>query len=157
MEPRFNEHLYNEVLDETNDFLYPSNSKILKKNLDITKPRSSVQILSVTWPFVNINRGSTVVEYSSHQSLFLSEYILHDSEGPSTKSKWRVRIQKPISYQKTIWVSEKSKGALISTKDIGWPRIMDQPKITKHLRDFDAHFCVWIFFMHLFSALVRTS
>ena len=23
---------------------------------------------------------------------------------------------------------------------------MDQPKTTIHLRDFDAHFCVWIFF-----------
>ena len=52
MEARFNEHLYNEILDRTNDFLYPNYSKILKKNLDITKPRYSVQIVSVRWPFV---------------------------------------------------------------------------------------------------------
>ena len=50
------------------------------------------------------------------------------------------------SYKKTIWVSEISKGALISTKDIGGPRITDQPKTTIHLRDFDAHFCVLNFF-----------
>ena len=36
----------------TNDFLNPSNSKIDKKNLDITKPRSSEQILPVPWLFV---------------------------------------------------------------------------------------------------------
>ena len=33
-EPRYNEPLYNEVLGITNDFLYPSNSKIYEK-----KPR----------------------------------------------------------------------------------------------------------------------
>ena len=47
VEPR-----YNEVPRMTNDFLYPSNSKIMKKNLDITKPRSREQILPVPWPFV---------------------------------------------------------------------------------------------------------
>ena len=31
MEPRYNETLYNEVLRITNDFLYPSNSKIREK------------------------------------------------------------------------------------------------------------------------------
>jgi len=31
VEPRFNEPLYNEVLDLTNDFLYPYNSKIYEK------------------------------------------------------------------------------------------------------------------------------
>ena len=31
MEPRYNEPLYNEVLRMTNDFLYPSNSKIDEK------------------------------------------------------------------------------------------------------------------------------
>ena len=34
VEPRYNEHLYNEVLRMTNDFLYPSNS-----NLDEKEPR----------------------------------------------------------------------------------------------------------------------
>ena len=34
MEPRYNEPLYNEVLDIKNDFPYPSNSKIYGK-----KPR----------------------------------------------------------------------------------------------------------------------
>ena len=48
--------------------------------------------------------------------------------------------------EKTIRVSEISKGALTSTKDICRPRTMDQPKTTIHLRDFDAFFCVWIFF-----------
>ena len=46
IEPRFNETLYNEVLGITNDFLYPSNSKIYeKKKLQITKPLYSEQIL----------------------------------------------------------------------------------------------------------------
>ena len=85
VESRFNEHLYNEVLDKTNDFLFLNNSKILKKNLDITKPRYSVQILLVPWPFVKWRFHCRVVEYNSHRRLFLSEYILHDSEGHSTK------------------------------------------------------------------------
>ena len=40
MEPRYsNEPLYNAVLGIKNDFLYPSNSKIImKKNSDVTKP-----------------------------------------------------------------------------------------------------------------------
>ena len=39
VEPQYNEPVYNEVLGITNDFLYPSNSKIIimKKNLDIRK------------------------------------------------------------------------------------------------------------------------
>ena len=39
------EPLYNEVLGIRNDFLFPSNSEIYEKNLDITKPRYSEQIL----------------------------------------------------------------------------------------------------------------
>ena len=35
VEPRYNEPLYNEDLGITNDFLYPSNGKYMKKNLDI--------------------------------------------------------------------------------------------------------------------------
>ena len=31
VEPRYNEPLYNEVVDITNDFLFPSNSKIYEK------------------------------------------------------------------------------------------------------------------------------
>ena len=31
VEPRFNEPLYNEVLNITNEFLYPDNSKIYEK------------------------------------------------------------------------------------------------------------------------------
>ena len=38
VEPQYNEPLYNEVLRLTNDFLYPSDSKIDKKHLDLTKP-----------------------------------------------------------------------------------------------------------------------
>ena len=33
VEPWYNESLFNEVLDITNDFLYPSNSKIYEKEL----------------------------------------------------------------------------------------------------------------------------
>ena len=35
VEPRYNEPLYNEVLGVTNDFLYPSNSKIYEKKTSI--------------------------------------------------------------------------------------------------------------------------
>ena len=49
MEPQYNDPLYNEVLGITNDVLYPSNSKIYKKNLNITKPRYFEQILPVPW------------------------------------------------------------------------------------------------------------
>ena len=45
-EPLYNEPLYNEVLGITNDFHYPSNSKIYEK-----QPRNSEQILPVPWPF----------------------------------------------------------------------------------------------------------
>ena len=47
VEPRYNEPLYNKVLGITNDFLYPSNSKICEK-----EPRCSEHILPVPWPFV---------------------------------------------------------------------------------------------------------
>ena len=47
MKPRYNEPLYNEVLVITNNFLYPSNSRMLKK-----ETQYSEQILSVSWPFV---------------------------------------------------------------------------------------------------------
>ena len=62
VEPRYNEPLwlYNEVPDVTNDFLYPNNSRIyekaLKKNLDITKPGYSKQILSAPCPFITESR-----------------------------------------------------------------------------------------------------
>ena len=52
VEPPYNEPLHNEVLGITSDFLYPSNSKIMKKNLDITKPRHCEQIFPVPWRFV---------------------------------------------------------------------------------------------------------
>ena len=48
------EPLYNEVLGITNDFLYPSHSKIMKKNLDIAN--TFCQSLGPS-----LNRGSTVV------------------------------------------------------------------------------------------------
>ena len=51
VEPRYNmynEPLHNKVLATTNDFLWPSNSKICeKKPLDTTKPRNMAP-----WPFV---------------------------------------------------------------------------------------------------------
>ena len=48
----YNETLDNEVLRMTNDFLYPSNSKIDEKEPRYNEPRSSQQILPVPWPFV---------------------------------------------------------------------------------------------------------
>ena len=49
VEPRYNERLYNKVLDTTNDFLYPNNTdKIYEKNTLL----DSDQILSAPWPFV---------------------------------------------------------------------------------------------------------
>ena len=67
MEPRYNEPLYNEVLDIANDFLYPSIIvKYMEKNLDITKPRYSEQILPVPWSFV-ISRFHRVGECSRDQ------------------------------------------------------------------------------------------
>ena len=47
VEPRYNEPLYDEVLGITNDFLYPSNSKIYER-----ESRYSEQTLPVPWPFV---------------------------------------------------------------------------------------------------------
>ena len=47
-----NDPLYEEVLGVMNDFLYPSNSKVYKKSLDITKPCYSEQFLLVPWPFI---------------------------------------------------------------------------------------------------------
>ena len=51
VEPWYN--FYNsEVLGTTNDFLYPSNSQLMEKYHDITKPHYSEQILPVPWHFV---------------------------------------------------------------------------------------------------------
>ena len=48
--------LHNEVLiSTTNDFLYTSVIvQHMEKNLDITKPPCSEQVLLVLWPFVSI-------------------------------------------------------------------------------------------------------
>ena len=43
IEPRFNETLYNEVLGITNDFLYPSNSKIYEKKKKTPNNETSLQ------------------------------------------------------------------------------------------------------------------
>ena len=40
VEPRYNETLYNEVLRMTNDFLYPSNSKIDEKEPQFSETSS---------------------------------------------------------------------------------------------------------------------
>ena len=45
MEPRYNEPLYNKVLGKTIYFA-PGVVKYMEKNLDITKPRYSEQIVS---------------------------------------------------------------------------------------------------------------
>ena len=53
VKPRYNEPLYSKVFGITNDFLCPVIIKCMEKNLDITKPRCSEQILSVRpCPFV---------------------------------------------------------------------------------------------------------
>ena len=56
MEPRYNKPVCNEVLGITNDFLYPSNSKVYGKeppNVDITKLRYSEQIRHIEVPLYN--------------------------------------------------------------------------------------------------------
>ena len=53
MEPRYNEPLYNEVVENNERFFHtPVTVKYMKENLDITKPRYSEQILPVPWSFV---------------------------------------------------------------------------------------------------------
>ena len=60
VESRYNQPLYNEVLHITNNFFTPVIVKYMKKNLDITKPRYSEQILPVPWHFVISRFRSTV-------------------------------------------------------------------------------------------------
>ena len=67
MEPRYNETLYNEVLRITNDFLYPSHSKIYEK-----KPRYSEHILPVSWPFVNSRFHCSIYIFLTGQVLVLN-------------------------------------------------------------------------------------
>ena len=71
-EPRYNEPLDNKVLNVTNSFLYPNTLivKYMKKNLDITKPRYSQQILPVPWPFV-ISRFHCILLNHKRQVYFL--------------------------------------------------------------------------------------
>ena len=104
VDPRFNEHLYNEVL-ETNDFLFPSNSKILKKNLDITKPRYSVQILSVPWPFVKWRFHGRRVQQPP-KFIFIHEYITwqlrQQHQMKLTRKNSETQLQKNnLSFQNT--------------------------------------------------------
>ena len=47
VEPQYDEPLYSGVLGIMNDFYTPAVVKYLEKNLDITKPRYSEQILPV--------------------------------------------------------------------------------------------------------------
>ena len=47
VEPRYDEHLYKEVLGITNNLFYPSNSKIYEKG-----SRYSEHILPFPWPFI---------------------------------------------------------------------------------------------------------
>ena len=49
VEPRYNEPLHQDVLGKTNKFFTPVVIKDMKKNVDITKPRYSKQILPVAW------------------------------------------------------------------------------------------------------------
>ena len=156
MEPRFNEHLYNEVLDETNDFLYPSNSKILKKNLDITKPRSSVQILSVTWPFVKSRFHCRRVQQSP-KFIFIRVYIT-----------WQRRPQHQIKVTRTNPETDQLPKNNLSFRKIKRRFNIDQRyRLTKDygLAEDNSDICgilthtfaFGLFLMHLFSALVRTS
>ena len=78
--------------------------------------------------------------------IFIRVYITWQRRPQHQIKVTRKNLARNPSYKKTIWVSKILKGALTSTKDIGGPRIMDQPKTTIHLRDFDAHFCVLNFF-----------
>ena len=56
------EPLYNEVLCITNSFFTPVIVKYMKKNLDITKPCYSEQILPVPSPF-NISRFHCITKF----------------------------------------------------------------------------------------------
>ena len=69
MEPRYNEPLHNEVLDITNDFPHPSNSKYIKKNLDtvenvdITKGQETDKMCSLQSK-VSLYRGSFSYDFT---------------------------------------------------------------------------------------------
>lgn len=63
---RYNKPLYNEVFGLSSNFLYPSNSKMEKK------PRYSVQVLLVPWPFVNSRFYCSVIKRVSDWNLFTS-------------------------------------------------------------------------------------
>ena len=57
VEPRYKEPLYNEVLDITNDFLYPSNSKICEKEPQCNETSLySERILPLPWRPLIISR-----------------------------------------------------------------------------------------------------
>ena len=56
VEPRYNEHLYKEVLGIMNDSLCPSNGKIYEK-----EPCYSEHILPFPWPFIK-SRFHTIAE-----------------------------------------------------------------------------------------------
>ena len=74
MEPRYNEPLCNGVLDITNDFLYPSNSKIYEN-----QPRyNDLVIANKFCQFLgpSLYRGSTVIAGSNHL-IRIRDYIIY--------------------------------------------------------------------------------
>ena len=65
-------------------FFIPVTAKWMKKNLDITKPRSSEQILPVPWPFVMLRFHSTNWGHSFYVSYWRRHrrfYIIGAKEG----------------------------------------------------------------------------
>ena len=104
MEPRYNEPLYNEVLDIANDFLYSSNSKMYEKNFDITKPRYSEHILPVPWPFV-ISRFHSVGEYSRDQYYWDAFVIVgwwYSVYGAPKRTLWQRPHLVPVHFDE-VW------------------------------------------------------
>ena len=74
MEPRYsNEPLYNAVLGIQNDFLYPSNSKIImKKSPDVTKP-----FVMESFHFIEV---LFQIQYPSLLSLGVKKIVLYTEE-----------------------------------------------------------------------------
>ena len=88
-------------------FFTPVTTKWMKKNLDITKPRSSEQILPVPWPFVMsrfhcTKRGHAEERQYLHCLVFLSIS--------------RVTVIKPATSRSTVEFSCRIKKTLIKAK-----------------------------------------
>ena len=100
VEPRYNEPPYNKALGITNNFLYPSNSKIFEKELRYNETSLWRTNLPVPWPFVisrfhcNPDIISLGIGYSGRSTQWskLFEYFecivrLYRSRAPATPAR----------------------------------------------------------------------